>query len=150
MSLRAALAADMPAILAHEGVWTGVYRHLDAHARLIDEHAATVVCDMPDAGPYAYIQHNTFTWADGREARSTLPGVLRDGRLWWDVATFSGSAWQTHEGQILLRLTRKDEPGAEFFELITLAPDGKTRARTWQWFKDNRLVRRTLCDEVRA
>jgi hypothetical protein len=50
---------------------------------------------------------------------------------------------------ILLRLLRKDEPDTEFFEMIVMGADGYSRARTWQWFKGGRLVRRTLCDEIR-
>jgi hypothetical protein len=149
MSLRAALHCVMPDILRHEGVWRGVYRHVDAHAVLIDQHQATVRCEFPDAGPFAYIQHNCFTWPDGRTHEAVLPGVLRGDRLWWDVETFSGSAWQTQEGVIMLRLARRDDPGAEFFEMIVLSEDGQSRARTWQWVKAGRCVRRTLCDEER-
>lgn len=147
---RAALARDFPEILRHEGTWCGTYRHLDADGVLLDLHASRVDCVFPDAGPFAYVQRNHFTWPDGREQRAELPAVLRDGRLWWDVATFRGSAWASHEGTILLRLDRKDEPGAHFVELIVLSGDGASRARTWHWFRDGRLYRRTLCDETRA
>jgi hypothetical protein len=33
--------------------------------------------------------------------------------------------------------------------MINLAPDGESRARTWQWFRDGRPWKRTLCDEER-
>lgn len=150
MNNRAALAAVMPSLFAHEGVWRGTYRHLDAAGVMVDTHESLVQCEFPDDGPHSYIQHNRFTWADGRVQEATLPGILRDGRLWWDVATFHGSAWESLEGVILLRLYRKDIPNAEFREMITLAPDAQSRARTWHWFQDGRLIRRTLCDESRA
>ncbi|MFN9731217.1 MAG: hypothetical protein ACK59M_12265 [Pseudomonadota bacterium] len=146
--LRAALARDFPEILRHEGTWTGTYRHLDGEGRLVDRHQSHVECTFPDAGPWAYVQRNRFTWDDGREQRVELPALLRDGRLWWDVPAFHGSAWASLEGTILLRLERKDEPGAHFVELIVLAPDGRSRARTWHRFRDGRLDRRTLCDET--
>jgi hypothetical protein len=148
---RSAFRAAMPSILTHEGVWRGTYRHLDANGALIDQHASQVVCEFPQDGPYAYIQHNTFTWADGTVKTAALPGVFRDGRLWWDVATFHGSAWETHAGLVLLHLHRKDLPGAWFWEIICRADGAPTRARTWHWFgTDGALIRRTLCDETRV
>jgi hypothetical protein len=36
----------------------------------------------------------------------------------------------------MLRLDRRDDPGVHFIEMITLAGDGQSRARTWQWFRD--------------
>lgn len=84
--------ASMPSIVRHAGVWEGVYRHLDADCVLIDQHRATVRSEFPTSGPYAYVQHNRFAWPDGRVPTSTLPGVLRDGRLWWDVETFRHSS----------------------------------------------------------
>lgn len=147
---RAALDAVMPTMRAHAGVWEGVYRHLDADAVPVDTHRVRIACRFPDDGPHAYVQHNLFVWDDGREARSTLPGTLRGDRLWWDTPTFHGSAWETHDGILMLNLTRKDEPGASFFETIVMGAGGAHRARTWQWFRDGRLYRRTLCDEQRV
>lgn len=150
MSHRQTLARIMPTMLRHEGLWRGVYRHIDPEGGLLDEHRTEVRCEFPDAGPYAYVQHNHFQWADGRALQVTLPGVLRGDRLWWDAPTFSGSAWESHDGLILLNLTRKDEPGAMFFEMITLSEDGLRRARTWHWFKNSALFKRTLCNEEKA
>ena len=143
----------MPAMLDHAGVWTGRYTHISPTLEVIDSHSSRVECLFPDNGPHAYIQHNHFTWDDGREHRATLPGTFRDGRLWWDVEAFHGSAWQSRDGEILLHLHRRDEPGASFREIILLGgtdADGVTyRTRTWHWFKDGRLIRRTLCEERR-
>lgn len=144
---RAALFEAMPALFAHEGVWEGNYQHVDEQGALIDAHEARVICEMPDGGPFHYLQRNRFTWAGGRVVTAELPGVLRDGRLWWDLPTFAGSAWTTHDGLILLNLERRDDPGARFFEIIVLGEGGRYRARSWHWFKDGRLFKRTLCDE---
>jgi hypothetical protein len=144
------LLAAMPTILRHAGVWEGIYRHLDQDGREIDLHRVRIVCEFPQSGPFAYIQHNHFMWDDGRELKADLPGVLRDGKLWWDLPTFSGYAWETDDGILLLNLSRKDEPGANFFEMITLGATGEHRSRTWQWFKNGRLYKRTLCDEWRV
>jgi len=137
-------------MLDHAGTWEGTYTHLDAAAQIVDEHRSSVICEFPQSGPYVYIQHNIFTWKSGYESRSTLPGTYRDGRLWWDTETFHGSAWQTLDGLILLNLIRKDEPGASFIEVIAMGDTGEHRARTWHWFKDGKLYKRTLCDERRV
>ena len=139
----------MPAMLAHKGQWKGTYRHLDDQGNIIDQHRSDVICEFPDNGPYAYIQYNHFTWPDGRESRSELPGVYRENRLWWDTETFRGCAWETHDGLVLLNLERKDEPGARFFEIIIMGETGDFRSRTWHWFKQGRLYKRTLCEETR-
>jgi hypothetical protein len=140
----------MHAMLKHEGVWEGRYTHIDTDAKILDQHDVHVKCEFPKTGPYAYIQYNHFIWNYGREFKMELPGVYREGRLWWDTETFHGSAWETHDGMILLNLERKDDPGARFFEIIVMGETGKHRARTWHWFKDGKLFKRTLCDEWRV
>lgn len=147
MGHRRDLARVFPSILRHEGVWRGTYRHEDAKGALTDRHESEVRCEFPDDGAFAYVQHNRFTWADGRESTARLDGALIGERLWWDAPTFSGWAWETGDGLILLDLERKDEPGSRFYEIIVLAPDGKSRARTWHWINAAGLYKRTLCDE---
>jgi hypothetical protein len=146
----AAFHAAMPTLLAHEGLWEGTYTHIDVNRNVLDTHKTRVRCEFPQYGPIVYRQHNHFIWEDGREAKAELPGEFRDGRLWWDLPTFSGSAWETHDGLILLSLNRKDEPGARFFEIIMMGEGGKSRSRTWHWFKDGALYKRTLCEETRV
>lgn len=140
----------MPAMLAHEGVWNGTYRHIDLAGETVDLHQARVECIFPNNGPWAYIQKNLFTWDDGRERRVTLHGELRDAKLWFDHETFSGTSWETDKGLVLLDLDRKDDPGANFYEIICMGASGMDRARTWHWFKDGKLFKRTLCDERRT
>lgn len=139
-----------PATRAHEGVWDGVYRHIDAEGRLEDEHRARVVCEFPAEGPVFYRQRIRFEWPDGRTREDVFEGVARDGALWYDTPTFRGRSWETEDGLVLLNLQRKDEPGAHFFEIICMGEGGRHRARTWHWFRDGRLYRRTLCDESRV
>ncbi|WP_299322188.1 hypothetical protein [Parasphingopyxis sp.] len=140
----------MPAMVRHEGVWEGTYRHIDADGTLLDRHAARIVCEFPGSGEAAYIQHNLFRWDDGREHRARLPGVYRDDKLWWDMPTFHGYAWETEDDVLMLNLTRRDEPGAHFVEIIILGDGGDRRSRTWHWFKDGALYKRTLCEEQRV
>lgn len=149
MSNRTALSAAMPAMLLHEGWWDGWYRHLDADGALLDVHRVRTHCEFPDAGPWHYIQHSFLAWEDGREAHYTFGGRLEGERLVWDTERFSGYGWETHEDTLMLRLDRLDVPGAHYVEMIGIAPDGQSRARTWQWFKDGAPWKRTLCDERR-
>ncbi|CAM3163057.1 DUF3598 domain-containing protein [Sphingomonas antarctica] len=142
-------ADAMPEMLRHEGEWEGVYRHVDRDFTLIDEHGMWTRCEFPRVGPYAYIQHNRLTWADGRTEERSFPGIYRDGLLWWDTDRFSGFGWEMH-GVVMLHLDRKDVPDAHFTEMIELSADGNSRSRTWQWFQDGLPVRRTLCDEWRT
>ncbi len=145
MTIREAL----PSLYAHEGEWEGVYTHLARDGALLDRHRTWTLCEFPRAGPHAYVQHNRMTWEDGRTVERRFGGVFRDGLIWWDTDRFHGFGWETREGVLMLRLDRKDEPGVHFIETIQLAADGRTRARTWQWFEQGAPTRRTLCDEWR-
>jgi hypothetical protein len=144
------LAAAMPNMIRHQGEWEGTYRHLDRDGALLDEHRMWTWCEFPDAGPFAYVQHNRLSWDDGRIATYEFGGVYRDSRLYWHTDRFSGYGWETEEGTLMLKLDRLDVPGAYYIEMINIAPDNQTRARTWQWFKDGRPWKRTLCDEWRV
>jgi hypothetical protein len=149
VSNRAALKAAMPAIFAHEGRWDGVYRHISTDGDLIDQHRTVTWCELPDSGPWVYVQHNQLFWDDGREANYEFGGRLEGDLLFWDTDRFSGYGWQGEEETIMLKLDRLDVPGAYYVEMINIAPDHQARARTWQWFKDGKPWKRTLCDEWR-
>lgn len=143
-------AEAMPNMLAHEGEWEGSYRHLANDGTLIDAHRTWTRCEFPPAGPYAYVQHNRLTWPDGREAAYSFGGTFDGEMLRWDTDRFVGHGWETREGVLMLRLDRRDDPGVHFIEMIMLGGDGRSRARTWQWFRDGVPFKRTLCDEVRV
>lgn len=150
MSLRERTRAAMPALFAHEGRWEGVYRHVDRDFALVDEHRMLTRCEFSDEGPFAYVQHNRVVRGGQVDVERSFGGELRDRRIWWDTERFSGWGWETHGGVLMLQLDRKDEPGVRFTEMIEIAADGRTRARTWQWFRDGDPFRRTLCDEWRV
>lgn len=149
MSNRAALQEHMPVMLAHEGWWDGWYRHYDADGTLLDAHKVKTHCEFPDSGPWHYVQHNWLSWDDGREAVFEFGGKLDGDRMVWSTDRFSGFGWQTAEDTLMLKLDRLDVADAYYIEMIHIAPDGKSRARTWQWFLDGRPWKRTLCDEQR-
>jgi len=142
------LRTAMPSIVAHEGEWDGTYRHIAADGTPLDEHRTRTSCIFPDEGPDHYVQHSRLSWTDGRREEYRFGGTLRKGLLRWDTERFHGFGWES-EGVLMLRLERRDVPGAFYVEMINMAPDGKSRARTWQWFRDGRPWKRTLCDEWR-
>lgn len=148
--MSASFSETMPNMIRHAGTWEGIYRHVARDFSLVDEHRMHTICEFSDDGPFAYIQSNKLTWADGRTEERSFGGVFRDGLLHWDTDRFSGTGWETHRGIVMLRLDRKDIPDAHFTEMIELSADGNSRARTWQWFESGNPVRRTLCDEWRV
>ena len=136
-------------MLLHDGWWDGWYRHFDADGALLDQHKVKTHCEFPDGGEWHYVQRNWLTWENGESAVYEFGGGLKGDRLFWETDRFSGYAWQTSEATLMLKLDRIDEPGAYYIEMINLAPDGQSRARTWQWFKEGKPWKRTLCDEWR-
>ena len=109
-----------------------------------------MICEFPTSGDSAYTQHNHFTYADGSQKTVSFPGVQKGDRIWWDTDTFSGYGWEAGADTVMLKLDRKDIPGAYFLEVIILSENNLDRARTWHWFKDGKLFQRTLCDEHRV
>ncbi len=136
---------------AHKGIWEGTYTHIDDQGVIEDQHATKVICEFPDdGGDVFYRQHIQFKWDDGRTRNDMFEGIPRGGKLWYDTPNFQGPSWETDDGLILLNLQRKDEPGAHFFEIIMMGDTGEHRARTWHWFRNGKLYRRTLCNETRV
>ena len=142
-------AERFPGHIAHQGTWTGTYRHLNAEGEQEQLIRSKVVCEFPASGGVFYRQSIELTHEAGAVHHAQFDGVARDDHVWFDTPTFIGRSWETKDGVILLNLQRKDEPGAHFVEAIIMADGGRHRARTWHWFKDGKLYRRTLCDETR-
>jgi hypothetical protein len=143
------MSERFPAHRAHEGVWIGTYRHLDAQGAVESMFASRVTCSFPKEAEVFYRQVTELTDASGKSTVASFDGIDRGDHLYFDSPAFSGRSWETPQGQILLDLSRKDEPGARFVEIIILGEGGLHRARTWHWFKLGKLYRRTLCDESR-
>lgn len=139
----------MPVLARHEGEWEGEYIHVDADNREIDRHRSHLKCSFPEGGPFAYYQINTYRWADGRTEEVHFPATYRDGRIWWDTDRIEGSAWEVDARTVMLTWVRKDEPGAYLYEMIQISADGDHRGRTWHWFENDQLVKRTCIKERR-
>ncbi len=141
---------DMPVLARHAGEWKGVYQHVDADGNEIDKHDSHLTCAFPADGAHAYYQINRYTWPDGRREEIHFPATYRDKRIWWDTERIHGSAWEIDDRTVVLTWTRKDLPGEYLYEMIQLSADGNHRGRTWHWFKDDQLYKRTLIKERRV
>lgn len=147
MSLRQA----MPLLARHEGVWDGWYRHYDAQGNKIDEHKSRLICRIRDDREYH--QTNLYRWSDGTTDTRDFPAEICDDRLWFDTDIAGWAATvelDEDERTMMLHWTRKGEPELYLYEMIQISDDGVARARVWHWFKNDRLLQRTLVDERRV
>lgn len=144
----------VPGVARHEGVWDGTYRYYDAAGNKIDEHRSRLVCRFPAKGPWPYHQTNFYTWADGRTDTREFPAAIENGRLVWHGGLIDGWASSVALDEFgrtsLLYWVRRDEPGVYLYEMIQISDCGRFRSRVWQWFRDGRLIKRTLIDEVKV
>lgn len=141
---------DMPLLARHEGVWEGVYIHVDKDNKEIDRHRSRLQCRFPEEGSHAYYQINTYVWDDGRTEEIHFPASYRDGKIWWDTDRIVGNCWEADDQTILLKWVRKDLANAYLYEMIQLSADGNERARTWHWFENDELFKRTCIKEKRV
>ncbi|MCY4345038.1 MAG: DUF3598 domain-containing protein [Gammaproteobacteria bacterium] len=144
------IRTGMPVLARHEGEWVGEYIHIDPDGTVQDRHASHLSCTFPAAGPHDYFQTNTYTWADGKREQIEFPAVYRDGRIWWDNERIAGSAWEVDERTMMLNWIRKDMPGSYLYEMIQINSGNDLRGRTWHWFVDDELIRRTCIKERRT
>ena len=81
-----------------------------------------------------------------------FPAWYENGRIWWDNDLIKGwaAAMQPDDfdRSTCLNWARHGEPGLYLYEMIQASADRTQRARTWQWFKDDKCFQRTLIDEV--
>ena len=154
MSVIERIRTEFPLLAANEGVWEGVYRYYDAGTgELVDEHKSRLLCRLrEDGNPATYHQTNYYYWADGRSETREFPAEYKDGRIWWDNDLIKGwaAAMQPDERGVstCLNWERKDEPGIYLYEMIQVDKAVQNRARTWQWFRDEKCYMRTLIDET--
>ena len=144
----------MPVLARHEGEWVGTYIDLDAEGREVRRAQSHLSCLFPPDGEWAYHQINRYNWDDGTYEENHFPAKYRDGRIWWDTDRIVGSAWELERDDkgrtVCLTWDRKDLDGVYFYEMIQISADDSARNRTWHWFKDDRLFKRTIISEHRV
>jgi hypothetical protein len=90
--------------------------------------------------------HNV--WPDGRETRGLYESVYRDGKLWFD-GDIIGSMWEIDDFTSYLRFTFRRDRSIDVCEMLQISSNGQHRARTWHWFRDEKLFQITRTREWR-
>lgn len=140
---------EMPVLVRHEGDWVGTYTVVDIEGNIIDKHKSHLTCQFPEIGDYAYYQINRYEWDDGKREEHQFPGTYRDNKLWFDTERIEGYAWEIDDSTVILWFGYKTMPDMHLYEMIQISPCNNYRARTWHWFKNNQIFRRTLIQEER-
>jgi hypothetical protein len=139
----------MSVLVRHEGDWIGTYTLVDLQGNILDRYQSHLTCEFPSDGAFSYYQTNRYTWPDGKKEEHKFPGIYRDKVLWFDTERIDGKAWEADDATIILYFSYKGMPGSYLYEMIQISPCNNYRARTWHWFKDNQIDRRTLIQEER-
>ena len=144
------LKGQMPFLEDHEGVWDGYYRYYDHNGVKIDEHRSRLLCRV--VNDIDYHQTNLYRWKDGKSENRDFPAEIKDNRLFFKGPIDGWAAkvdLDEYERTLLLYWERKDETDLYLYEMIQVSNNGNNRARTWHWFKNGVLSKRTLIDEVK-
>ena len=141
----------MPLLARHEGTWRGVYRHVAPDLSPIDTHDFRIVVELPDEPGCAYRQTSHYWWPDGRTEDRVFEARFDAGRcrLAWDNGRIAGELWELDDVSLYLSFRFAAPDPMRVCEMIQLSRSGRHRARTWHWFRDDRLCRLTLVDERR-
>ncbi|MEP3225561.1 MAG: DUF3598 domain-containing protein [Parasphingorhabdus sp.] len=142
----------MPLLVRHVGVWQGEYVHLDSKNREIDRHRSTLICRLTahDATEQL-VQSNIYDWPNQTREVRYFKATLSNDRLIIENENIVGwvaplSLDQTQR-TVMVAWTKTDDPSFRYYEMITLAEDGNSKSRTWHWYHNGMLVKRTLVDE---
>jgi hypothetical protein len=146
------LRSELPVVARHEGVWEGRFVEIDTDLSVVDRFETRISVDLSPDGEWSYRQRNRYRWPDGTEATHDLPGTYEDGRIVFDTDYVQGEAWEaTHDDRsVVLTWTRPEEPSVSYHEIITINAADDSRARTWHWFDEDGLMKRTLIEEERV
>ncbi len=145
----ASIREEMPVLVRHEGDWGGTYTLVDLEGNILDRHQSHITCKFPTDSSFPYYQTNRYTWSDGKHEEYKFPGTYRDKILWFDTERINGKAWEADDSTIILWFSYKGMPENYVYEMIILSSCNNYRARTWHWFKDNKIIQRTLIQEER-
>lgn len=145
---------DMPLLASREGVWDGIYRHLDADCKLLDEHRSRLFIRFKPDAEFPYHQTNYYTWEDGRTEVHDMPCRYVNGsrEVVFDSPRIKGMVRELSDDpkrrSTFLYWERPELPEVYFYEMINVTDCGRFRSRVWQWIREGEgLIRRTLIQE---
>lgn len=142
--------ATMDLLRQHVGIWEGDYTHIDPADRSVQEsYAFRIKVECPDYGPIAYRQTSRYRWDDGRTTELVYTGIAQGDRLLIDDGRVRGEIRAIEPQTLYMRFGYTADPGNQVTEMIQLSRDGRHRARTWHWLRDEQLWRITLVREQR-
>lgn len=141
----------MPVLARHEGVWEGTYRFITPQLEILDQYDFHIEVSFPDDGKggITYQQLSHYTWPDGRKGAIDFVAEYRDKAVVFDTDLITGRMWEIDDDTLYLTFGFPDQPGVRVCEMIQLAKNDRDRARTWHWFRDERLFQLTLVEETR-
>lgn len=143
------MATRFPVLTRGSGHWTGTYTHLSPDGALLDRHVVNSISDFPVDGTADFRLRIHNVWPDGRESSITLLADYRNDRLEWRDRLV-GWMDELDTQSVYLNFTYADDPSIRVCEMIQVAADGMSRARTWHWFRDDILFKVTLTREHRV
>ncbi len=138
----------MPTLARGGGRWSGTYTHTDPDGHVLDHHDVHTFSSFPTDGSSDYRLETHNVWPGGKESRATHVADYKNGQLEWRD-TLVGWIRQVDDA-IYLKFSFPGDASIVVHEMIQVAKDGQSRARTWHWFKDDRLFKITLTKEKRA
>ncbi|MEO1429272.1 MAG: DUF3598 family protein [Cyanobacteria bacterium J06633_8] len=141
---------EMPVLFRHQGEWEGFCTVADIEGKIIDQHESYLSCEFPEAGDYSYSQINRYTWADGKQKEHHFTGIYQDKKLIFNTESIVGKAWEVDNSTIILWLSYKKLSNIYLYEMINISRCNQYRFRTWQWYKDNQVFKRTSAEEKRT
>lgn len=144
------IKTNMPLLARHGGMWAGTYRFITPQMKLLDQYDFRIRASFPDDGKggVTYRQESFYTWPDGRTRELMFEGAYSDGAVRFE-GRIAGAMTELDDRTLNLHFRFADQPGVDVLEAIHLAKNNNDRARTWHWFKDEKLFQLTLVDERR-
>jgi hypothetical protein len=142
------LKKNMPLLSRHEGVWEGYYRYYDKMGNKTDQHKSRLICRI--INDKEYHQTNIYRWENGKKETREFPANIKERKLLFSNEIHGWAAEVTLDEfnrTMMLNWVRRNEPDLYLYEMIQLSDNGLSRARIWQWFKNDSLFQRTLIDE---
>ena len=144
------IQTNMPLLARHAGIWEGEYTHLAPDRTVQDQHLFRILVELPEDREAAYRQTSHYWWPDGRTQQLRYEARYAEGRLAFDTGRIHGRLWEIDDRTLYMRFAFHADPAGYVCEMLQLSPDGRNRARTWHWFREEVLWRITLVRERRV